>query len=189
MCEREDASEVATHGRPDDVNLLCAQRVDETCKPLDTEAPKTYGSDRYGVAEATAWPVRNQQPPTQLAGDQRPFPSVVQHAVYEHHRPLAVTTDNGRGSVAVRVAEPGRRRFEAVRLEQFEPTVLKRKTARVTIHFRCPLYRSAPCQSRTPGREHTHLARSGATPLVDSAAQNTDVEVVIGAPIAGDLCA
>jgi hypothetical protein len=69
---------------------------------------------------------------------QCPFPNVVQHAVYEHHRPLAFTADNGRGSVPIRVAEPGRRRFEAVRLEQFEPMVLERKTARVTIHFRCP---------------------------------------------------
>ncbi|MGE0704304.1 MAG: hypothetical protein AB7F99_15460 [Vicinamibacterales bacterium] len=59
--------------------------------------------------------------------------------MYEQHWSLAFTADKGRGPVPVRVAEPGRRRFEAVRLEQFEPMMLEGKTAKVTIHYVVPV--------------------------------------------------
>jgi hypothetical protein len=62
LCEREDASEITAHGRPDDVHPLRAKLFDEACKPLHTEATKAHGSNRYGVAEATTRPIRNHQP-------------------------------------------------------------------------------------------------------------------------------
>jgi hypothetical protein len=41
LCEREDASKVATQGRTDDVNLVRANRIDEAGQPFDTETAKT----------------------------------------------------------------------------------------------------------------------------------------------------
>jgi len=41
LCEREDASKVATHGRTDDVNLVRAKRINEAGQPFDTETAKT----------------------------------------------------------------------------------------------------------------------------------------------------
>jgi len=41
LCEREDASKVATQGRTDDVNLVRAKRIDEAGQPFDTETAKT----------------------------------------------------------------------------------------------------------------------------------------------------